>query len=128
MNNALKDYITSNEKREADLEHEAAELEAKAKRDLLQARTIKAAIIKEEKDVADAVHNSVTSWRKSWDSNLKENDKAREADDAAELRRVEADEWSIKQRVVKEAVDMALKKWATELAARVEHARNKRIA
>lgn len=74
------------------------------------------------------MHSSVTAWRTKWDSTLKENDRMREAADAAELKSVEKEEWTIKQRVVKDAVDKALKKWAKDLAARVEKARNKRIS
>lgn len=85
-------------------------------------------MLSEEAAVAKNVHDSIAAWRKKWDSGLKENDAAREADDATELARVEKEEWNIKQRVVKSAVDAKLAAWAKALAIRVEKARNMRIA
>lgn len=128
MNATLKNFVETNKAAEAALEKEAHDLELKAKRDLAKAKAIKQKIIQEEKQVAEAVHKQVTAWRKNWDSKLKETDKQREAEDAAELKRIEEEEWTIKQRVVKEGVDSALKNWAKELAVKVDRARVKRIA
>lgn len=65
-------------------------------------------MLKEEAEVAKNVSDKVKAWRKKWESKLAEDSSKRDADDAAELQRVETEEWNIKQKVVKTAVDAKL--------------------
>jgi hypothetical protein len=85
-------------------------------------------MLDEEAAVEKNVHDKVTAWRHKWDSKLTEDDARRESEDAAELARVEKEEWDTKQRVVKAAVDAKLSAWAKALAAKVESERVLRIA
>ena len=96
--------------------------------ELAKALKIKNHMIKEEADVAKNVDAAIKAWRKKWDGKLHANDAQREAADAAELKKVETEEWNIKQRVVKNAVDAKLGSWAKQLAASVEKARKIRVA
>ena len=108
MDASLASFIKVNTNEEHSLEADARRLEVKAKLELAKALKIKNHMLEEEADVAKNVNSSVKAWRANWDSKLKENDANRESDDALELKKVETEEWNIKQRVVKNAVDTKL--------------------
>jgi len=128
MDASLAGFIKKNTNEEHSLEADARRLELKAKLELAKALKIKNHMLKEEAEVAKNVDEKVNAWRKKWDSKLKQNDAQREAADALELKRVETEEWNIKQRDVKTAVDAKLGEWAKKLAASVEKARKIRVA